>query len=139
QIGDKIGGDTITGLSVYDPIAPAAYDESGNIRTMRRGDHRITFWASTNNGQVILRGNHLDSDQDGLLDHWETTGIDMDQDGVVDLKLSTYGANPFVRDLFIQADWVGMPGMTSPFQPAGGLFSSDLAGQYSGFEANYRN
>ena len=94
QVGDKIGTDTITALSVYDPIAPAGYDESGNIRTMRRGDHRVTFWASTNNGQVILRGNHLDSDQDGLLDHWETDGIDMDQDGAVDLQLSSYGANP---------------------------------------------
>ena len=102
QVGDRLGPDTITGIAVYDPIANAAHDESGNIRTMRRGDHRVAFWASTNHGDVIVRGNHLDSDQDGLLDHWETTGIDMDQDGVVDLNLSTYGANVFTRDLFLQ-------------------------------------
>ena len=119
QIGDHIGPDTITGIGVYDPIANAAYDESGAIRTMRRGDHRVAFWASTAAGQMIVRGNHLDSDQDGLLDHWESTGIDMNQDGVVDLKLSTYGADPLKRDLFLQVDWVGAPG-NDLFKPAGG-------------------
>ncbi len=137
QIGDRLGPDIITGLAVYDPIANAAHDESGNIRTMRRGDHRVTFWASTNNGQVIVRGNHLDSDQDGLLDHWETTGIDMDQDGVVDLKLSDFGADIFTRDLFLQVDWVGRPGLDL-FKPAGAVFPSDVAGTYSLFEANLR-
>ena len=44
-----------------------------------------------------------------------------------------------MRDLFVQVDWVGLPGMVSPFQPAGGIFSSEIAGQYSQFEANYRN
>ncbi len=138
QIGDRLGPDTITGLAVYDPIANAAHDESGVIRTMRRGDHRVTFWASTNNGQVIIRGNHLDSDQDGLLDHWETTGIDMDQDGVVDLKLSDFGADIFTRDLFLQVDWVGKPGFDF-FKPAGAVFPSDVAGTYSLFEANLRS
>ncbi|HEY1758522.1 MAG TPA: Ig-like domain-containing protein [Bryobacteraceae bacterium] len=139
QVGDTLGSDIITGLSVYDPIAPAGYDETLAVRTMRRGDHRVAFWASTASGQVIVRANHLDSDQDGLLDHWETTGIDMDQDGAVDLDLSDYGANPFQRDIFIQVDWVGLPGAFTPFKPAGGIFSSDVAGTYSSFEKNFRN
>ena len=138
QVGDRLGPDTITGIAVYDPIANAAHDEVGNIRTMRRGDHRVAFWASTSAGQVIVRGNHLDSDQDGLLDHWETTGIDMDQDGIVDLRLSQYGADPNTRDLFLQVDWVGKPGFDN-FKPAGAVFSSDVAGAYSLFEANLRN
>ena len=138
QIGDKLGGDTVTGIGVYDPIANAAHDESGGIRTMRRGDHRVAFMVTTNSGQMILRGNHLDSDQDGLLDHWETTGIDMDQDGVVDLRLSDYGADPFKRDLFLQVDWAGQPG-NDLFKPAGAVFPSDVAGSYSLFEANLRN
>ena len=138
QIGDHLGSDTITGIGVYDPIANAAHDESGNIRTMRRGDHRVAFWASTSSGQMIVRANHLDSDQDGLLDHWETTGIDMDQDGTVDLKLSDYGADPSTRDLFLQVDWVGKAG-TDLFKPAGAVFPSDVAGTYSIFEANLRN
>jgi hypothetical protein len=138
QIGDRIGGDTVTGIGVYDPIANAAHDESGGIRTMRRGDHRVAFWASTNNGQIVVRANHLDSDQDGLLDHWETTGIDMDQDGVVDLDLSAFGVDPFTRDVMIQVDWVGTSNFTL-LQPAGGVFSSDIAGTYSQFEGNFRN
>ena len=138
QVGDKIGGDTVTAIGVYDPIANAAHDESGNVRTMRRGDHRVAFWVSTNNGQAIIRANHLDSDQDGLLDHWEVTGIDMDQDGVVDLNLSAYGADPFTRDVFVQVDWVGTPTFNL-LQPAGAVFSSDVAGDYSLFEFNFRN
>ena len=138
QVGDRLGPDTITGIAVYDPIANAAHDEAGGIRTMRRGDHRVAFWASTSSGQVIVRGNHFDSDQDGLLDHWETTGIDMDQDGVVDLRLSQYGADPFTRDLFLQVDWVGKPGYDL-FKPAGGTFSSTVAGAYSLFETNLRS
>ncbi len=135
QVGDKLGPDTITGIGVYDPIANAAHDEAGNIRTMRRGDHRLTFWASTNSGQVIIRANHLDSDQDGLLDHWETTGIDMDQDGVVDLVLSNYGANPQVRDLFLQVDHTA--GFAYQLEP--GVFSFDRPPIYSYFESNFRN
>jgi hypothetical protein len=138
QVGDHLGSDTVTGIGVYDPIANAAHDESGNIRTMRRGDHRVAFWASTSTGQIIVRANHLDSDQDGLLDHWETSGIDMDQDGVVDLKLADYGADPLTRDLFLQVDWVGKPGFDL-FKPAGAVFPSDVGGTYSIFEANLRN
>ena len=135
QIGDRLGSDTITGIAVYDPIANAAHDEDDKIRTMRRGDHRMAFWASTNNGQIIVRGNHLDSDQDGLLDHWETTGIDVDQDGVVDLVPSDYGADPFTRDLFVQVDHVA----GSRFQVQPRVFNNDIPGTYSYFEANYRN
>ncbi len=135
QIGDRLGPDTVTGIAVYDPIANAAHDENGNIRTMRRGDHRVAFWASTNNGQVIIRANHLDSDQDGLLDHWESTGIDMDQDGVVDLNLSAYGADPFTRDLFLQVDHAA--GFQYQVQPR--VFNFDIPGSYSYFEANFRN
>jgi hypothetical protein len=144
QVGDNLGGNTITAIGVYDPIAMAAYDESANpypqgkIRTMRRGDHCVAFWASTNNGQFIARANHLDSDQDGLLDHWETTGIDMNQDGQVDLKLSDYGADPFTRDLFVQVDWVGMPG-SDLFKPAGGVFSTAMPGAFSLFVGNLQN
>jgi hypothetical protein len=135
QIGDHLGPDTVTGIAVYDPIANAAYDENGDIRTMRRGDHRVAFWASTNNGQIIVRANHLDSDQDGLLDHWETTGIDMDQDGVVDFEPSLYGANPFARDVFLQVD--NLVGFQNQVQPR--VFNYDIPGSYSYFETNFRN
>jgi len=123
QIGDKIAGNVIASLGPYDDLANAARDETGNLRTMRRGDHRVAFWASTTSGgQMIVRGNHLDSDQDGLLDHWETTGIDMNQDGIVDLNLAAMGANVNKRDLFLEIDWIAdQPGLPFSFQPAPGV------------------
>jgi hypothetical protein len=35
-----------------------------------------------------------DSDGDGLLNSWETTGIDVNRDGRIDLSLKALGANP---------------------------------------------
>lgn len=127
QIGDKIGNNVVASLGAFDDLGNAAKDEdTGDIRTMRRGDHRVAFWASTANGnQVIVRANHLDSDQDGLLDHWETTGIDMDQDGVVDLNMANMGADVNVRDIFLDIDWIAdQPGFPYSFEPAPGVISA---------------
>src|SRR5436305_9554902 len=105
-------------------IANAAEDELGAVRTMRRGDHRIAFQATMNSGaQTIFRANHLDSSQDGLLDHWKTSGIDMDQDGTPDLNLAAMGALVGQRDLFLQMDWLSdQPGYT--FSPAPGVVTA---------------
>jgi hypothetical protein len=54
---------------------------------------------------MIVRGEQLDSDQDGLYDHWETDGIDLDGTGSIDLNLPGMGADPFKRDVFLQIDW----------------------------------
>ena len=124
QIGDTVGpGNVITAIGVNGQIGNAYKDESGNLRTMRRGDHRIAFWASTAAGQqVIYRANHLDSDQDGLLDHWETTGIDMNQDGIIDLDLAAMGANPNKRDMFVELDWLA-PQTNMNFAPVPGVIT----------------
>ena len=125
QVGDKIEGATITSLSVGFSIGQAAKNEASlaGFRTMRRGDHRVAFWADTTAGNVIIRANHVDSDYDGLLDSWEAIGIDMDQDGVADLNLAAMGANPNKRDLFLQIDFLAdgpnfkfevAPGVTNP-------------------------
>ena len=45
-----------------------------------------------------------DTDQDGLLDTWETCGIDADMDGIIDLDLAALGADPNVRDVFVEID-----------------------------------
>ncbi|OWY72739.1 hypothetical protein B7486_05050 [cyanobacterium TDX16] len=44
----------------------------------------------------------LDSDGDGLLDIWETVGIDVNGDGTIDLTLP--GANPGHKDLYVEID-----------------------------------
>jgi hypothetical protein len=139
QIDDKVSGNVVNAIGPYDDIANAAKDESGNIRTMRRGDHRIAFWASTAGGtQFIARANHLDTDQDGLLDHWETTGIDMDQDGVVDLNLANMGANYGKRDVFLEIDWLlDQPGYS--FKPAPGVVSAAPGQTIAPLQAMFNN
>lgn len=50
------------------------------------------------NGQLLC-----DGDGDGLLDDWETNGIDINKDGVKDLILNT---NPKHKDLFVEIDYM---------------------------------
>ena len=42
-----------------------------------------------------------DTDGDGLLDEWETHGIDTNGDGKVEVDLPAMGANPLHKDLFL--------------------------------------
>jgi len=116
QIGDKLppgSGKPIAQLAIYDPIANAAADQAG-VRTQRRGDHYVAFWAAIADEQFAVRAAHLDSDEDGLVDHWETDGIDVDQDGSPDLQLHSMGALPDKRDLFVHIDWLADQ-VLSPF------------------------
>ena len=45
-----------------------------------------------------------DQDGDGIPDAWELSGIDVNQDGIVDLDLTKLGASPFHKDLFVEVD-----------------------------------
>ena len=47
-----------------------------------------------------------DSDGDGLWDDWETSGIDTDADGVIDLDLTALGADPNRKDIFLEIDYI---------------------------------
>jgi hypothetical protein len=106
QVGDTIAGATVTGLSDYDPLGRALDDQAGNPRTPMRGDNMIVFRASTSAGDMIVRGSHLNTSGDGILDHWKTKGIDINQDGTPDLSLAAMGAGDIhKRDLFVEVDW----------------------------------
>jgi uncharacterized repeat protein (TIGR01451 family) len=48
----------------------------------------------------------FDTDDDGLLDVWETSGVDSDHDGVIDLDLAQIGANPLRKDVFVELDFL---------------------------------
>jgi uncharacterized repeat protein (TIGR01451 family) len=47
-----------------------------------------------------------DSDGDGLLDTWEISGFDADDDGTIDINLPAMGADPLHKDLFLEFDWM---------------------------------
>ena len=119
QVGDKIDGATVNSFNVYDPLSRATADEAGNPRTPNPGDNMVAFYVSTSAGSMIVRGAHLDSSGDGILDHWKTEGIDIDQDGVPDLNLASMGAKVGQKDMFIEMDWL------APY--------TDSAGKYHNF------
>jgi uncharacterized repeat protein (TIGR01451 family) len=115
QVNDTIGTRTISDVMVYDQIANALTDDAGTSRTQRRGDHKVAFWASTNSGNIIVRGSHLDTDEDALLDHWETMGIDFNGNGgTPDLALHQppFSANPNRKDIFVEIDYMEGGGHT---------------------------
>lgn len=129
QVGDLISGATVNSLAIHDAlIVPSIAG-----RVARRGEHEIAYWADTSAGQMIIRGNHLDSDEDGLLDHWERAGggIDIDNDGKVDLDLAAMGADSLHRDLFLELDWLTdrTSGTPKPWknEPAPGTLSKLVA------------
>ncbi|CAN5255642.1 hypothetical protein BH24PSE2_BH24PSE2_08010 [soil metagenome] len=46
-----------------------------------------------------------DTDQDGLFDSWETDGVDIDQDGVIDFDLPALGADPNHKTIIVEMDY----------------------------------
>ncbi len=119
QVGDVIrdqAGDdlAIEDLQIFNSLGTATNGPNGAIRetTGKKpmpGDHVVAFWALADGQAFAIKGYHLDSDGDGLLDHWERGGggIDIDRDGQVDLPLASMGADPVHRDLFLEIDWTG--------------------------------
>ncbi len=69
------------------------------------------FWGS---GANCSPGAFVDSDGDALLDDWETNGIDIDNDGTVDLDLPAMGADPNHKDIFVEIDYMNDPGFCLP-------------------------
>lgn len=46
-----------------------------------------------------------DTDGDGLSDGWEVVGVDRSGDGQAELDLAALGADPQVKDIFMEFDW----------------------------------
>lgn len=47
----------------------------------------------------------LDTDKDGLPDKWEIFGYDHDGDGIIDVDLPAMGADPNIKDIFVEIDY----------------------------------
>jgi uncharacterized repeat protein (TIGR01451 family) len=54
---------------------------------------------------AVGRNPYPDADLDGLLDAWETVGLDVDADGTIDVDLPAMGADPRHKDLFLELDY----------------------------------
>jgi len=112
QLGDQIDGQDITELYLAG-FGRGQREAGGGVRRTlngqpEQGDHVLAFWAKTATHEYAVKAYHLDTDGDGLLDHWERPGggIDMDADGASELTLSEFGASDVQKDLFVELDWV---------------------------------
>src|SRR5215212_8851250 len=91
-----------------DPVV-VMYPDNGGFQVFARGeDNRIYhMWSDRWNWQSpdwAYVGGTTDNDGDGLLNVWEQHGIDINNDGQIDLILP--GANPLHKDIYIEVDFM---------------------------------
>jgi uncharacterized repeat protein (TIGR01451 family) len=100
----------------------------GNLWMSDGTDAGTVFFTATDaaRGRELWKVELPDADGDGLLDKWETDGIDYDMDGTPDLNLPTMGANPRHKDIFVEADFMtgGNHTHNPEFLPDGTLLNS---------------
>ena len=82
------------------------------------GEQRISATATNVVTLSTSEFSMIDTDGDGLADSWELTGIDYDENGVVDLTLSN--AKIDVRDIYVEVDSL----LTPAIQFAAGDFTA---------------
>ena len=106
QVGDLLGGDKVSAVAIRTPLAVPVRRPDATAYQPTVADHYIAFAVETAGGTKVIRGAHFDCDADGLPDHWESKGIDVDGDGKTDLDLPAMGASATRRDLFMEIDWL---------------------------------
>jgi hypothetical protein len=92
---DNDGLDDLSEFHLYQTI-PVFYDTDGDLL----GDGEESL--------LLTDPLRWDSDGDRLSDGIEVKGYDVDGDGLTDVNFPSYGANPLIRDIFVEVDW--MPG-----------------------------
>ncbi len=99
-------------------------DEQPHVAADPDGQWAVTWYSNDRLGEttghdydILLSRLTDDSDGDGLLDVWETEGIDVDGDGKPELPLhkQPFNADPLHKDLFVEVDYMncklgGCPG-----------------------------
>ncbi|MCH7534730.1 MAG: hypothetical protein IH948_03120, partial [Bacteroidetes bacterium] len=84
---------TITGAEPSRDPSGIAVDSNENVFVADSFFGSIQKWAD-------------DSDSDGLSDDEETNGIDINNDGFIDLNLQALGADPQHKDIFVEVDFM---------------------------------
>ena len=79
-------------------------DDNGNLKLVFSfpADNKFISVTATGPSHSTSEFSMVDSDGDGLADTWETSGIDFDEDGAIDLTLPD--ANPLHKDLYVEVD-----------------------------------
>ena len=98
-VGD-VGGDGIDDIVISGDVTGVidVFNAAGTKTDSFDGNFTI------NDGLAIGRNPYPDADLDGLLDSWETVGLDADGDGTIDVDLPSFGADPQHKDLFLELD-----------------------------------
>jgi hypothetical protein len=80
----------------------------GTFATLVGTSSEFISATATNNTNSTSEFSLVDTDADGLADAWETRGIDLDEDGVIDLRLGggsdPMPADPQRKDIFVEVD-----------------------------------
>ncbi|MEM8922046.1 MAG: choice-of-anchor L domain-containing protein [Actinomycetota bacterium] len=88
-------GDVLITLTIQD-VGDSVYDSAVAIDNAR--------WLYNQTCNTGITGG--DRDGDALPDAWEENGLDIDNDGIIDLDLPALGANPDRKDIFLEIDWM---------------------------------
>jgi len=91
----------------------ASWDEASSMVQTRDEGYAIAGTTTTSDTAFdfwLIKVGFEDTDGDGLLDQWEREGIDINEDGIIDLDLPALGANPLHKDLFLEIDYMGSDG-----------------------------
>lgn len=96
QDTDNDGFQDAAELDIYKTL-PFFFDTDGDLLSDREEKE-----------QYLTDPLDWDCDKDHLSDGIEVKGCDANGDGIIDVDFPELGANPFVRDIFVEIDW--MPG-----------------------------
>jgi hypothetical protein len=91
------------------PAVPVPMSGTGSVAYARLHGANILFRTNVPGVGYVpyIALADADTDGDGLLDSWERKGLDINDDGTIDLDLPGMGADPRHKDLFVEADRMG--------------------------------
>jgi hypothetical protein len=102
--------------SGWDRVTPSSESiPNPNLESISWGNGRIDLFGTNPSNNNLMHkwfnlGDQLspaiDTDGDGLINGWETNGIDSNRDGIIDFSLHAYGANPNHKDIFVEVDYM---------------------------------
>lgn len=107
QLGDLLDGSAVVDVKMpYDGLVRVPLDAQGVPRAQAGGDHRLAFWIRNGAGERIVSATHLemDTDEDGLYDHWEEEGVPYTAISGAIAQYELPGASLMHKDLYVEVD-----------------------------------